>query len=190
MKTGKKSDLHKMIGLDIFLNSLSYEEYKKTEQQLIQTTNNRLPLISGDIFMQHISNIPVKKDTIELLKFSKQYKWHNNIPSILKGKNYDALVLTDISKKIHWVNDGFSKMTGYKKEFALNKTPKILQGKDTLESTKERIREKIALNKPFKEVILNYKKDNTPYKCEVSIFPLYTNKKETTHFLALEREVV
>ena len=33
----------------------------------------------------------------------------------------------------------------------------------------------------------NYKKDKTAYKCEVQIIPMYSD--ETTHFIALEKQV-
>ena len=79
-------------------------------------------------------------------------------------------------------------MTGYSKKFAINKTPNFLQGENTLKTTKKRIRTKLELLKPFTEVITNYRKDKTPYKCEVKIIPLY--KEKVTHFLAIERKVV
>ena len=79
-------------------------------------------------------------------------------------------------------------MTGYTKKYALNKTPNFLQGQNTLPETKKRIRGKLDELKPFAEIITNYKKDKTPYKCEVKIIPLYTDK--VTHFLAIEKKVV
>ena len=79
-------------------------------------------------------------------------------------------------------------MTGYSKKYALHKTPSFLQGEATQGLTRNRIRKKLELLKPFTEVIVNYRKDNTPYKCEVKIIPLYKDK--VTHFLAIEKKVV
>ena len=101
--------------------------------------------------------------------------------------DYEALIITDKNQNIIWVNDGFSKMTGYPKKEALNKTPKFLQGEKTSAETKKKIWQNILLDKPFKEVIINYKKDQTPYKCEVKILPLYN--KQTTHYIAFERKI-
>lgn len=82
-------------------------------------------------------------------------------------------------------------MTGYEKEFALNKTPRFLQGEKTKESTRKRIKEKLLKGKPFKDVIINYRKDKTSYKCELHIIPLHNNETtKITHFLALEKEIV
>jgi len=77
-------------------------------------------------------------------------------------------------------------MTGYSKKFALNKTPNFLQGEATETETKKRIRTKLEHLKPFTEIIVNYRKDKTPYKCEVKIIPLY--KDRVTHFLAIEKK--
>ena len=106
---------------------------------------------------------------------------------IIHKNDYEAIIATDLNRKIIWVYNGFSEMTGYSKRLALDKTPTFLQGEKTSSKTKERIRQKLKLNKPFKEVIINYKKDKTPYRCEVQIIPLY--KDGTTHFMALEKQV-
>jgi hypothetical protein len=57
---------------------------------------------------------------------------------------------------------------------------------------REQLKRGLELNsnflEPFTEVITNYRKDKTPYKCEVKIIPLY--KEKVTHFLAIERKVV
>ena len=107
---------------------------------------------------------------------------------IFSEHDFEAIVITNRHQKIQWVNNGFTKMTGYSKKYAINKRPTFLQGKLTSDKTREVIRKHIHANKPFKEIIVNYRKDKTPYKCEISVFPLYNEK--TTHFVALEREVV
>ncbi|TYP97537.1 PAS domain S-box-containing protein [Tenacibaculum adriaticum] len=151
-----------------------------------------MPLLSWDIFSQFSLN---KNDIYnlqdqeikQLLYFSHKYKWDQNIQSILTKNSYEALVLTNNAKEIIWVNEGFTKMTGYSKEYVKHKTPSFLQGKDTSENKKTIIRKKINNNTPFKEVILNYKKDGTPYQCEIYIIPL--KKENTTHYLALEKAI-
>lgn len=158
---------------------------KHTEKRAV------MPLLSWDIFSQfgldflHTSS--KKENEIKKLSaLSLKYNWKIDIESILKENIYEALVLTDTSKKILWVNDGFTEMTGYSKDFAKNKRPTFLQGKKS-EAKRQVIRKKLATELPFKEVIINYKKDGTSYDCEIYIIPLKTHK--TTHYLALERAV-
>ena len=150
------------------------------------------PLLSWDIFSDfyfRTLELGEKNIEIDMLNiFAKKYDWKNDISKIIQNNDYEAIILTDHNQKIVWVNKGFSSMTGYSKNFAINKTPRFLQGTDTSIETKSRIRKKIKLNQPFREIIINHKKDQTPYKCEVIIIPLYN--KETTHFLALEKQVI
>lgn len=151
-----------------------------------------MPLLSWDIYSQfalnnlYQVNTEKSKEIAHLSRLAKQFKWENDIKSILNTNTYEALVLTDVTKKIMWVNDGFTKMTGYTKEFAKHKQPTFLQGKKSGEKRLE-IRKKLAKGLPFKEIIINYRKDGLPYDCEVYIIPLKTNK--ITHYLALERAV-
>lgn len=149
------------------------------------------PLLCWDIYypfyQKMLNNTYSNFDLQRLTKLSVKYKWKANLNEILRHYSYTALVLTDEAQKIIWVNNGFSEMTGYSKSFAINRTPVFLQGENTSEEVKARIRRQIEKREPFKEVLINYRKDGSPYKCEVQTFLLKGNN--TIHFLALEREV-
>lgn len=182
-----------MMCLDIFVNSLSTKDYNTIKPNLNQLNNTTINIASTDIYLPYfnsLSNTPnTFKDIDVLNKLGENFEWQNNINAILNDNIFESLVITDTTKKIVWVNDGFSKMTGYSKKYALNKKPIFLQGKNTLESSKNNIREKLNSEKPFKEIVLNYKKDKSTYKCELYIFPLYNKKNKVTHYLALEKKV-
>ncbi len=187
-----KKDLAKMRCLDIYLSRLSSEEYQKIEPLIQPTGQKVMPLLSWDIFSERyfdkLANNKKRKDWKLIEKLAKEFHWENDLEEIFRENNFEALVLTDLNQRIIWVNEGFSSMTGYSKQFAKNKTPSFLQGEKTAKDTKEKIARALKRDTPFTEVIVNYKKDKTLYKCEVKIFPLYHHK--TTHFLALEKEVI
>ncbi len=181
-----------MKSLDLFINSLNVEDYKEIKGYLKTEENKPVSLLSFDFHVQNFNSI-LKKKTIQsdiqtLEHLAKGETWKNTIKSVLTENPFEALILTDINRSILWVNEGFSKMTGYPKNYALKKSPIFLQGSKTSEATRKRIREKLEDNKPFKEVIINHRKDNSTYKCELHIFPLKHNGK-TTHFLALEKQI-
>ncbi|MBD0831590.1 PAS domain-containing protein [Aestuariibaculum sediminum] len=187
-----KNNLANMTCLDIYLSSLTREETEKIKH-IIQTPKTKpMPLISWDIFMTSFQNeiIDAKKELEfnQVRSLSKKFNWKNDLNLIFSENDYEALIISDIHQNIIWVNDGFTSMTGYSKKFALNKTPKFLQGEKTSLKVKNRIREKIALDKPFKDTIVNYRKDLTTYKCEIKIIPLYN--ENTSHYIAFEKEVV
>ena len=187
-----KPTLNRMKSLDIFINSLSVDDYKEIKSSLVEDDTLHVNMLSFDLHIQNLEAV-VKRSTIQndlqlLKRYAENKNWNEDIETILLKNSFEALILTDLNRNILWVNDGFSKMTGYSKEYALHKSPSFLQGKETSEETRKRIKKKLKENKPFKEIIINHRKDNTSYKCELHVFPLKNNNK-TTHFLALERQI-
>ncbi|QLE00262.1 PAS domain-containing protein [Galbibacter sp. BG1] len=184
-----KNDLKNMLSLDLFFSGLNDG---KNQFAFSEEKNSSMPLLSWDFFSlinsERLENLKLSKDIETVKAIAKKHRWENDINTIFKENDFEALVITDIDQKIVWVNDGFSKMTGYPKRFAMNKNPKFLQGKQTSEASKNEIKRNLKRSQPFRKVITNYKKDGTEYKCELKVFPLYTDK--TTHFIALEKQVV
>ncbi|MDC8004996.1 PAS domain-containing protein [Aureisphaera galaxeae] len=186
-----KYDLSEMACLDVYLSTLSKEEQEEVKDKIGPSKAMVMPLMSWDIFSEHHYRRlhKAKKATdMKAVEFlAKKHQWKNDLEAILTAHEFEAIVITDDQQKIIWVNDGFSNMTGYPKSFALNKSPKFLQGQGTSPEIRERIKTQLKKDKPFMEVITNYKKDSEAYECEVKIFPLHNNG--TTHYLALERKV-
>lgn len=186
-----KQDLSEMMCLDIFLSALPSNEIAKIQDSIHQSSSNALPLISWDIYseqMQRSQTASIKNSELnEVISLSKRYQWQNDFNALFQENAYDALIVTDINQKIIWLNDGFTSMTGYSKKFALNKTPRFLQGPESSPEVRKRIKRKIKQNKPFTETIVNYRKDKSVYTCEVKIIPLYHNG--TTHYMAFEKEI-
>jgi PAS domain S-box-containing protein len=146
------------------------------------------PLMSWDI-SNPIYNVISKKavDLEALNSISVVNNWDVNFVKEL-SINYQTLVLTDLKQTILWVNDGFQSMTGYDPNFAIGKKPAFLQGPNTSEIIKDRIRKKLINGGRITETITNYKKNGNPYECYITIIPLVDSNRVITHYLALERE--
>ncbi|MBA6153121.1 PAS domain-containing protein [Gelidibacter maritimus] len=187
-----KNNLNGMMCLDVYLSALSKEEFEKVEPHIQNPKVKSMPLLSWDLYMEGF-NLQVKKaikrqEREKVLELAKKFNWSNDLSAVFPENDYEAIIITDLQQNIIWVNDGFSIMTGYSKSFAMNKTPRFLQGEETLKVSKSRIRNKILKQVPFKEVIVNHKKDGTAYSCEVNIIPLINDRP--THFIAFEKEVI
>lgn len=189
-----KNKIPEMMCLDIYLSSLSSDEYKNIAHLIMPSKAKLTPLKSYDFYHNHyfktLKEMKKSSDINSVRAFSKKEKLNNNVDAIFNNQDFEAIIITDLKQKIIWVNDGFSEMTGYSKKYAVNKTPHFLQGEKTSPSVKEKIRKELKKSNPVTEVLINYRKDNSLYKCKVKIIPLYNNEKKITHFLALEKEVV
>lgn len=187
-----KYNLVDSYGVDISLSNQSNRENNSHKQHLSNQKPVSMALMSWDVFMdgfhERMFDTKQKNEIKQILYFAGKFNWRNNMRAIFSENEYEAIVITDKHQKIIWVNDGFTSMTGYSKTFAINKTPKFLQGEQTSSETRKRIKAKIQRDKPFKDVIVNHRKDKSIYKCELKIFPLYG--EETTHYMALEKHVV
>lgn len=105
----------------------------------------------------------------------------------------DGVIITDADldngPHIIYVNEAFTKISGYTKEEIIGKTPRILQGKDTDRETLDRLRNTLKNGQAFQAEIKNYKKDGTAYWLDISIVPVKNNDGATTHFTAIERDI-
>jgi len=72
---------------------------------------------------------------------------------------------------IVWVSEAFVEMTGYAAHELQGCCPSILQGPDTDQDVVLRLRNLIKHNKPVREVLLNYRKDRTPFWNYMQIKP-------------------
>jgi len=186
-----ESDLSNMMCLDVYLSALEAKEANKIKNQIKPLSLDSKPLLSWDIsntnYFEGINKSKREIDIEKIIFFAKKYNWKNDVQNLFSKNDFEALVLTDLSETIMWVNEGFTKMTGYSKTFAINKHPRFLQGNNTSNQAKEKIRINLKEGKSFELCITNYKKDKTPYLCQVKIFPLYST--QITHFLALEKQI-
>lgn len=187
---GVNKDINTMMCLDIYLSSLNNEEYD-TIRHTIKSVRT-LPLISWDISAARLHKTANEIQNPEKLKLSQlaiKHLWKIDIESVLEP-DYQAVVITNANSEICWASTGFTAMTGYAVSYAMGRNPNFLQGKNTSSKTKKKIRQCLKAGKPFHGTIINYRKNNEQYLCEVKIMPLINFNDQITHFIALEREAV
>jgi PAS domain S-box-containing protein len=98
-----------------------------------------------------------------------------------------AVILTDARRRIQWVNQDFTVITGYSIHEVVGRVPgKVLQGPETEPAVVSRIRQHLDAEIPLKEVITNYKKNGEKYKCRLVIYPVFNPRNELTNYIAFE----
>lgn len=149
------------------------------------------PLSCWDIYSNFLESVNQAADDIKILtELSISNKWKHTID--LKKElviNDHVIVVTKTDLTIVHSTYNMREMNGYNKEEVLGKRPNIFQGKDTCQETSDRIRKAIKNEQPFEEVLVNYKKDGSAYKCWIKGFPIYNIKGKLVNFVAFERYV-
>lgn len=110
--------------------------------------------------------------------------------SLIASKTDNLAIVTDPQGRIEWVNESFTRVTGYALEEVIGQKPgHILQGPKTSQETVAEIRYALALHQPFSGEILNYSKQGQPYWLLLHINPVFDEDGKLAHFIAIETEI-
>ncbi len=99
-----------------------------------------------------------------------------------------AIILTDPNRRILWVNEAFTSITGYTLPEVQFKSPSMLQGKSSDSRVIEEMKFCLHHNLPFKNEITNYRKNGQEYKCRLVVHPIFDSNRTLTNYIAFERD--
>ncbi len=106
---------------------------------------------------------------------------------------YSVLVTTAELKppgpQILYANGEFTRMTGYSVSELLGKTPRMLQGPKTDREVLAQLTRSLESGHDFIARATNYKRDGTPFELEWVISHLKNNAGQTTHYVAVQRDI-
>lgn len=137
-----------------------------------------LPILSWDFYENQNSEVHVVQ--------SIQKNWIQKV-NYTKDIANKPVIITDSSLKILYVTKEISALTGYSISEIIGNSPKMFQGNLTDVATRNRIREAVEKKHPFKEVVINYKKDGSSYKCEIEAYPKFDANNNLVHYIAFEK---
>lgn len=107
----------------------------------------------------------------------------------------DAILITEVSPLdepgpgIIYVNNAFTRMTGYSSDEILEKTPRILQGPKTDKQELKRLRNALQNAEPCEVTTINYKKSGEEFWINFSVSPVKDAYGQNTHFIAIEKDI-
>ncbi len=114
--------------------------------------------------------------------------------SVLVNTN-DGVLITEAEPidqpgpKIMYVNNAFTKTTGYAPEEIIGKTPRILQNEDTDRKELDRLRTALKKWEPCEITVSNSKKNGEKFWTNLRITPVANEKGWFTHWIAIQRDV-
>lgn len=114
----------------------------------------------------------------EILKLSKAVE-----------QNPASIVITDLNGDIEYVNPKFCDLTGYKKEEAIGKNPRILKSDNTPKEYFTELWETILSGHEWRGELQNKKKNGELYWESALISPIINEDDKITHFIAIKEDI-
>ncbi|WMM24868.1 diguanylate cyclase [Tissierella sp. MB52-C2] len=100
-----------------------------------------------------------------------------------------VILITDIEGNIIYVNSAFEKITGYSREDAMGKTPRILKSGLTSPEIYEKMWFTISNGGTWNGEQINKRKDGSLYYEDSRITPIYNKEGKLTYYLAVKHDI-
>lgn len=135
-----------------------------TIAQLVIATRNRLQQQPSEIALSRLSRVA--------------------------SETTNGVVITDAQGKVQWINEGFTRMTGYQLQDLLGKNPSTVpQGAEHDAHTLQLMRDALAHGESFEIKILKHLSDATPYWVRIGCSPLRNAQGLLEGFLAIQTDI-
>ncbi len=109
--------------------------------------------------------------------------------------SYDSIVITDAGSpasprpRIVFVNEAFTRLSGYAPHEAIGRSPAILQGPDSDPAEIARMRASLSRGEVFTAELINYRKDGVPFHVEARIMPIRDESGRLSHWVGVQRDI-
>lgn len=169
-------------------HSLEIRRQKK-DGSAIDIVFSAAPLINNEDQVNGI--VAVVADISEQKKQAEQVRL---LQSVVVNTN-DAVLITEAEPidepgpRIIYVNEAFTRTTGYTLEEVLGKTPRILQGPKTNRQALAKVRVALEKWQPVTVETINYRKDGSEFWVEFSLVAVANKHGVYTHWISVQRDI-
>lgn len=101
----------------------------------------------------------------------------------------NAIVITDRTGAILWVNQAFVHLNGYSAEESIGQNPRMLKSGEHDDAVYADLWQTILAGRVWQGELINRRKDGSCYTQELTITPLRDATGTITHFVAIEQDV-
>lgn len=148
--------------------------YARTRDAFDTETVQRLELIAGRI-------------SVALMMAQAQQQLRLQGAAMATAAN--AIFITDRAGRIQWVNEAFTRMSGFTETEARGQTPRLLKsGRQDLRFYRE-LWNTILTGRPWRGEVVDRHKDGRLYTVEQTITPLRDARGEVSHFVAIHEDI-
>ncbi len=109
--------------------------------------------------------------------------------SLATSQSPNPVIITDVDARIEYVNDAFSKITGYSAAEVIGKNPRLLQSGKTPKSTYRDMWARLMTGQAWTGELINRRKNGQEYHEEALIYPIRNEEGVVSHYLAHKQDV-
>ena len=109
--------------------------------------------------------------------------------SAVVEKSINVIFITDTNGSIEYINPAFEKITGFSKDEAIGKSPRMLKSEEASAQLYADLWNTILAGRTWRGTLKNKKKDGRYYYCENVISPICDEKGQITHFLCVQEDI-
>ncbi len=157
---------------------LEFADKKITLENEIIVLLQLLSEILSNSYMQFLQAEEREKTSLQMKKFIQAVE-----------QSESSIVITDISGNIEYVNPAFEKISGYSKNEALGKNPRILKSGYTTEEEYKELWDMISSGKTWRGIFKNKRKDGSYYWESAIISPVKNKKGRIVNYIAIKEDI-
>lgn len=110
--------------------------------------------------------------------------------SMVANETDNAVIISDVNRKIQYVNQGFTKMTGYSSaEIMGHVAAEVLVGPKTDEEARQRIEAELAAPRAFYDEIEIHRRDGSSLWISVTSNPVHNERGEHHSYIAILADI-
>ncbi len=100
-----------------------------------------------------------------------------------------AISITDNRANILYMNQAFSRVTGYAPEECIGHNESMLSDKKTPKAVYEELWKCLQAQRSWQGCLLNRHKNGRRYLADLTIAPIVNERQETTHYIGMHRDI-
>ncbi len=115
---------------------------------------------------------------------------HLETLSLVAKYTDNSVIITNGKREIVWVNDGFTRLTGYESAEILGREPSsFLFGTQTDSATLHQMEDACRLKQPFNVEAISYKKNRDVFWLAIESRPIFGQAGVATHFVYIKKDI-
>ncbi len=130
--------------------------------------------------------------TIEMATYRHQTDARQRLYQRAISATTVGMLVTDARQPDHPIiscNAAFERISGYSEAEIIGRNPRFLQGPESDPESVRVMRDAVQAGRDCQVTLRNYRKDGTPFWCEVVISPVRDASGQLTHFIGVENDV-